>query len=108
MTPADELRTAAARLNDTHNCDGYSVDSDSRELLDMIRVLLRTREPIAKLLTEVAESVEQDGGIIQNATDDGALTVARAVNATATPGPILGGQIIDWQDPASALLGGRP
>lgn len=106
-TPADELRTAAARLRDDRNCNGYNVDSNSRELLDMIRVLLRAREPLAKLLDEVADSVEQDGGIIQDSTSDEALTLARAINASATPGPVLGGQIIDWAHPTSALLSGE-
>jgi hypothetical protein len=102
MTPAEELRAAAARLNDTRNCDNHTVDSDSHELLDLLRVLLRAREPLARLLAEVADSVEQDDGIIQDATSEDALTIARAINAGAAPGPVLGGTIAD------RLLGGEP
>lgn len=114
-TPAAELRTAATRLRDTRNCDNHNIDSDSRELLDLIRVLLRTREPIAawlEALADFCDSVEDVHGQ-QPPTDNlsitDALTVARAINAAARPGPLLGGQITDWQDPARALLGGdRP
>jgi hypothetical protein len=93
--PVTELRQAATRLRDDHNCTGYNVDCDSRELLDMIRVLLRAREPLAKLLDEVADSCEQDGGIVEDSTTDDAVTLARAINATPVPGHALGGPILD-------------
>ena len=34
---------------------------------------------LADLLDEVADSVEQDGGIIQDSTTEGAVAVARAI-----------------------------
>jgi hypothetical protein len=114
MTPADELRTAVTRLRDTRNCDGYNVDCDSRELLDMIRVLLRTREPLANWLAKLADfcdSVEDVHGRQPPADNlsivDG-LAMARAINATAAPGPVLGGQITDRLNLAQMLLGGQP
>ncbi|MFJ2477081.1 hypothetical protein ACIOWI_29600 [Streptomyces sp. NPDC087659] len=85
-----ELRTAAARLRDTRNCDGFNVDSDSRELLDMIRVLLRTRESLAQLLEFHAQQYADRGMY-----DVTVLDIARAINAAAAPGYVLGGVILD-------------
>lgn len=89
-TIAAELRTAAARLRDTRNCDGVYVDCDSRELLDMIRVLLRAREPLAQLL-EVHRQQVADRGMY----DVTVLDIARAINAPAAPGHVLGGAMLD-------------
>lgn len=94
-SPVAELRQAATRLRDDRNCTGYNVDCNSRELLDMIRVLLRAREPLAKLLDEVADSCEQEGGIVEDSTTDEAVTLARAINAAPVPGHVLGGPILD-------------
>ena len=101
-TRVEELRAAAKRLRDTRNCDGYTVDSDSRELLDMIRVLLRTREPMAKWLEDAATlhlPVNECGYCDKrrNSLDlpCPAIAVARAINAAAIPGPVLGGKIVD-------------
>lgn len=116
MSPAvEELRAAAKRLRDTRNCDGHNVDSNSRELLDMIRVLLRAREPLAKWLEDAAtiHLPDNECGYCdprRNRLDlpCPALAVARAVNAAAAPGPVLGGQIIDHADPVRSLLRGEP
>jgi hypothetical protein len=114
-TPVEELRTAAKRLRDTRNCDGFNVDSNSRELLDMIRVLLRAREPLAKWLEDAAtihlpdnECGYCDPQHNRLGLPCPALAVARAVNAAATPGPVLGGKIVDHAAPVRALLGGEP
>lgn len=101
-TPIDELRTAAARLRDDRNCDGHRVDCNSRELLEMIRVLLRAREPLAEFLeTEagVAEDIQRQSPDLTAdqvaAFVHGALGTARAINAAAEPGPVRGGAILD-------------
>lgn len=85
-----ELRDAAVRLRDTRNCDGYNVDSSSRELLDMIRVLLRAREPLAQMLESQAEITG-----VRGMYDVHAVDIARAVNAAAEAGRMLGGSILD-------------
>lgn len=94
-TPTEELRTAAARLRETRNCDGFNVDCDSRELLDMIRVLLRAREPLAELLETAVPYLDRHNGVAYPTHVVYALTVARAVNAAAEPGPVRGGVILD-------------
>ncbi|MFD4258197.1 hypothetical protein ACFWR9_11340 [Streptomyces sp. NPDC058534] len=76
-----ELRTAAARLRDDSSTKGR-VDSDSRELLETIRILLRAREPLARWLEEQAQYVARSGMY-----DVLAVDVARAVNGTDEPGP---------------------
>ncbi|MCQ9178571.1 hypothetical protein KMT30_05910 [Streptomyces sp. IBSBF 2953] len=53
-THTDELRAAAARLRDDRNVNGHRVDCDSRELLEMIRVLLAAREPLIRWLETAA------------------------------------------------------
>ncbi|MFJ8348940.1 hypothetical protein ACIQ9J_21780 [Streptomyces sp. NPDC094153] len=85
-----ELRTAAARLRDDRNLDGYRVDSGSRELLEMIRILLRLREPIARWLEEQAQYVAARGMY-----DVLALDVARAINNAGEPGRGQDGHIED-------------
>lgn len=95
-----ELRTAVARLRDDKNCSGFGVDSNSRELLDMIRVLLRARAPLADWLEHEISRYDLAAGIQE--TDGShrvALEVARAVNGPAQPGHALGGLIIDHQRP---------
>lgn len=101
-TPTDELRTAAARLRDDRNCDGFRVDCNSRELLDMIRVLLRAREPLAEFLENEASVAEDIRRQSPDLTEDqlaavvhGAVSIARTVNAAAQPGPVRGGAILD-------------
>src|SRR3546814_2021503 len=94
-TPIDELRTAAARLRDDRNCDGFRVDCNSRELLDMIRVLLRAREPLAELLETAIPYLDGHNGVAYPTHVVYALTVARAINAAAEPGPVRGGTIRD-------------
>lgn len=95
MTPAEQLRLAAARLRDDRNCDGHNVDCRSRELLAMIAALLRTREPLAALLEGAAEEIEQDADAIGTAPVEAALTAARAVLAPPRPGHVQGGHITD-------------
>ena len=76
----NELRTAAARLRDDRNIDGHRVDCDSRELLEMIRLLLRVREPLARWLDQQRRYVATRG-----AYDVLAVDVARAVNNLVEP-----------------------
>lgn len=85
-----ELRTAGARLRDDRNCDGFRVDCDSRELLEMIRILLRAREPLARWLEEHAQYVVNSGMY-----DVLAVDVARAINGTGEPGRGEDGHIED-------------
>lgn len=101
-TPIDELRTAAARLRDDRNCDNYRVDCNSRELLDMIRVLLRAREPLIKWLEDATgiHLPDSECGYCDSQRNRldlpcPALAVARAINAAAEPGPVRGGAILD-------------
>ncbi|MFF3848007.1 hypothetical protein [Streptomyces sp. NPDC002328] len=90
--PTEELRAAAARLRDNRNCDGRRVDCDSRELLEMIRVLLRAREALADWLDSAAEVAMHIAPI---GPDRHALAVARAINGAAEPGPGRDGHIED-------------
>ncbi|MGW1001758.1 hypothetical protein [Streptomyces sp. NPDC002520] len=85
-----ELRTAAARLRDDRNLNGHRVDSGSRELLEMIRILLRLREPLARWLEEQAQYVAARGMY-----DVLAVDVARVVNAVTEPGRGQDGHIAD-------------
>ncbi|WP_435251681.1 hypothetical protein [Streptomyces tendae] len=84
-----ELRTAAARLRDQRGTKGR-VDSDSRELLEMIRILLALREPLARWLEEQAQYVAASGMY-----DVLAVDVARVINGTGEPGPGQDGHITD-------------
>lgn len=95
-SPTEELRAAAARLRDDRNCDGFRVDCNSRELLDMIRVLLRAREPLAAWLEHEITRYDPGAGIqVTDHSHEIALAVARAINAAAEPGPVRGGTILD-------------
>ncbi|WDO09920.1 hypothetical protein ME763_32025 [Streptomyces murinus] len=101
-----ELRAAAARLRDDHNLTGHRVDSGSRELLEMIRILLRLREPIARWLEEQAQYVAARGTY-----DVLAVDVARAVNDLVAPGRGQDGHIEDrlsGQALYERLTGGEP
>lgn len=84
-----ELRTAAARLRDGSTIKGR-VDSDSRELLEVLRILLRLPEPLARWLEEQAQYVATHGMY-----DVLAVDVARAVNATGEPSHGEDGHIVD-------------
>ncbi|MFE6362936.1 hypothetical protein ACFVP3_23420 [Streptomyces sp. NPDC057806] len=84
-----ELRTAAARLRGDRNLKG-GVDCASRELLEMIRILLRAREPLAGWFDEQARYVASSGMY-----DVLALDVARAINDADEPGPGEDGHIAD-------------
>ncbi|WND33995.1 hypothetical protein RI578_06665 [Streptomyces sp. BB1-1-1] len=84
-----ELRTAAARLRDDRGTRGR-VDSNSRELLETIRVLLAAREPLARWLEEQAQYVARSGMY-----DVLAVDVARVINGTGEPGPGQDGHIED-------------
>ncbi|MEU3899776.1 hypothetical protein [Streptomyces sp. NPDC045251] len=75
-----ELRTAAARLRDDRGTRGR-VDSDSRELLETLRILLKVREPLACWLEEQADFVARSGMYEVLAFD-----IARAVNGTGEAG----------------------
>jgi hypothetical protein len=95
-TPIDELRAAAARLRDDRNCNNFRVDCNSRELLDMIRVLLRAREPLAAWLEHEITRYDPAADIqVADHSHEIALAVARAINAAAEPGPVRGGAILD-------------
>src|SRR3546814_3483904 len=71
------------------------LDCNSRELLDMIRVLLRAREPLAELLETAIPYLDGHNGVAYPTHVVYALTVARAINAAAEPGPVRGGTIRD-------------
>jgi len=98
-TPAEELRTAATKLRDDRNCDGYTVDSNSRELLAMIRMLLNARTTLADWLeAESADPVT----VVHNpmcpdpaCTINAALAVARAINGQTRPERAAAGAIVD-------------
>lgn len=101
-TPTEELRAAAARLRDNRNCEGYRVDCDSRELLEMLRVLLAAREPLIRWLEDSAvlhlpdsECGYCDGPRNPLRLPCPALAVARAINATGEPGRGQDGHIED-------------
>lgn len=101
-TPVEELRAAAARLRDNRNCEGFSVDCGSRELLEMIRILLAAREPFIRWLEDAAtlhlpdsECGYCDGRRNLLRLPCPALAVARAINATGEPGPGQSGHIED-------------
>jgi hypothetical protein len=99
-TAIAELEAAVTRLRDDRNCSGYRVDCNSRELLDMIRVLLRSRASLADWLEHEITRYDPAAGIQE--TDGShrvALAVARAVNGPAQPGHALGGLIVDHQRP---------
>ncbi len=84
-----ELRTAAARLRDERGTKGR-VDSNSRELLETIRILLSLREPLARWLEEQAQYVAASGMY-----DVMAVDIARAINGTGEPDPGQDGHISD-------------
>jgi len=101
-TPVEEIRAAAARLRDTRGCDNHRLDSDSRELLALVRVLLQAREPLVPWLDDAATVHARDsecGYCMPGRNPLGlpcpALATARAINATPAPGPLRGGQITD-------------
>lgn len=84
-----ELRTAAERLRASQDVKGR-IESDRRELLELLRVLLRLREPLALLLDCQARYAATSGMY-----DVLAVDVARAVNDTAEPGRGVDGHIED-------------
>lgn len=59
MTAADELRAAADSLRIIRNCEHQDLDSDSRELLQLVGKLLRARKPLIELLDNTAELMER-------------------------------------------------
>ncbi|SMF86688.1 hypothetical protein [Streptomyces sp. Amel2xC10] len=102
MTPTEELRAAAARLRDDRNTTTGSVDSDSRELLEMIRLLLGVREPLIRLLEDEAtlHLPDNECGWCNDARNPlklpcPALAVARTINSTVEPGRGAAGYIED-------------
>lgn len=119
MTPADELRAAAATLRNDRNCNNQRLDSNSRELLTMTAALLRAREPLAAVLERAATAYDAAVTAARRvwpddpakqasfpADDKGhqlALAVARAVNAARRPGHAQGGPIADRLDPQTLL-----
>lgn len=83
MTPAEELRTAAASLRDVRNCANYDLDCDSLELLALIAKLLKAREPLASLLDEAAKALDShDADDLDHdlAGTESFLAIARAIN----------------------------
>lgn len=108
MTPVEELRAAAARLRDDRNCNNHRVDCNSRELLEMIRVLLRAREPLAKWLDDAAtiHLPDNECGYCEPGRNPlripcPALAAARAINAVTEPGPGRDGHVADRLSGAS-------
>lgn len=102
MTPTEELRAAAARLRDDRNVTTGSVDSDSRELLEMIRLLLGAREPLIRLLEDAAilHLPDSECGWCNGVRNPlelpcPALSVARALNSTVEPARGADGYIED-------------
>ena len=107
-TPTEELRAAAARLRDNRNCNGHRVDCNSRELLAMLRILLAAREPLVRWLEDaailhlpVSECGYCDGRRNPLKLPCPALTVARAINSSAEPGPGQDGHIEDRRSGSS-------
>lgn len=101
-TATAELRAAARRLRDNQNCEGFRVDCNSRELLDMIRTLLRAREPLILWLEDSAivhlpagECGYCNGGRNRLNLPCPPLAVARAINAAGEPSPGQDGHIAD-------------
>lgn len=101
-TPTEELRAAAARLRDERNVNGHRVDCNSRELLEMIRILLRAREPLIAWLEDAAvvHIPDSECGYCNGQRNPLALpcpplVVARAINGAAEPGPGQDGHIED-------------
>lgn len=101
-TPTEELRAAAARLRDNKNCDGFGVNCASRELLAMIRVLLRAREPLIGWLEDAAtvHLPDSECGYCNGQRNPlklpcPSLAVSRAINGAAEPGPGGDGRIED-------------
>ncbi|WP_329214896.1 hypothetical protein OG352_05465 [Streptomyces sp. NBC_01485] len=101
-TPTEELRTAAARLRNNTNCDGHLVDCNSRELLEMLRILLAAREPLLRWLEDaatlhlpVSECGYCDGRRNPLKLPCPALAAARAINGVTEPGPGQDGRIED-------------
>ena len=100
QTPADELRAAATKLRDDRNCDGYTVDCNSRELLGMIRILLNSRLALADWLESLnGIDLTEHGAMSEEITH--ALAVARAINGQTKPSRAGAGRIVDH------LLGGQ-
>lgn len=98
----EELRTAAVRLREDRNCNGHRVDCNSRELLEMIRVLLRAREPLAVWLEDAAtiHLPDNECGYCDPQRNPTrvpcpALAVARAINTATEPGPGRDGHVED-------------
>ncbi|MFI5973570.1 hypothetical protein [Streptomyces sp. NPDC051452] len=106
--PAEELRAAAARLRDDRNCDGFLVDCNSRELLEMIRVLLGAREPLIRWLEDAAviHLPDSECGYCDSRRNlfnlpCPALAVARAISGLTDPGRGRSGHIEDRLSGAS-------
>lgn len=101
-SPIEELRAAATRLRDDRNVNGYRVDCNSRELLEMIRVLLRARTPLAEFLEIEADVAAEIQSHSPDLTDEQlaayvprSLAIARAINGATEPGPGQDGHIED-------------
>ncbi|MFJ2004760.1 hypothetical protein [Streptomyces chartreusis] len=84
-----ELRAAAERQRRANAVKGR-IDSDSRDLLEVLRVLLRLPEPLARWLDEQAQHVARSGMY-----DVLAVDVARAINGISEPGRGEDGHITD-------------
>jgi hypothetical protein len=70
LNPATDLRAAAGRLT-----------------LTGARILIAPRltQPLAYLLTEVADCVDQEGGLVQDSTTEAAVDLAHAILAEQAP-----------------------
>lgn len=98
-TPLEDLRAAVTILRDTAGCTTGLINSDNQELLALVAVLLRLREPAAAWLEAEAErlatTAHPDWHDVIGAH---ALAAARAVLTTVPtgrPGPAEPGPIID-------------
>lgn len=90
MTATEELRSAAARLRCEHSFPvqpphgslanpGNCTDCGAR-WADRAPISERLRASLVAVLDEVADSVAQEGGIVQDSTTDAVLTLALAIN----------------------------
>ncbi|WP_329141015.1 hypothetical protein [Streptomyces sp. NBC_00670] len=99
VSPLEELRAAVAVLRDTTGAARGRLDSNNQELLALVAVLLRIREPVATWLeAEIARLETPTAPGWHEVVGRRALAVARAVLTTKPqerPGPAEPGPVID-------------
>ncbi|GII63578.1 hypothetical protein Skr01_36630 [Sphaerisporangium krabiense] len=84
MTPAEELRAAAAKLRGTEHHGSIEGDTTNPALVQLIGNLLRAREPLATLLDDAAARLDLFADLGDKAlpTAEFELAVARVINGT--------------------------